>query len=118
MTTYFGSKEDIMILFDCYMELFTLMLCLRPPYPSNPHWPYAESEMLVCGLFMFANLVVCLLLFTCSYVVSVRRDFLFLWVRGIGCVILLWHSLRLPYNYLACHACCGCDVWIKPAEGP
>ena len=25
--------------------------------------------------------------------------FLFLWVLGMGCVILLWHSLSLPYNY-------------------
>ena len=40
-------------------------------------------------------------LFTCSCVVSVRRGFLFLWVRDIGCVILLWHSLSLPYTYFA-----------------
>ena len=30
-----------------------------------------------------------LLSFTCNYVVSVRRGFLFLWVLGISCVILL-----------------------------
>ena len=36
--------------------------------------------------------------FTCNYVVSVRRGFLFIWVLGLGCVILLWHSLSLPYN--------------------
>ena len=41
-----------------------------------------------------------LLLFTCRCVVSVRRGFLFLWVLGIGCVILLWHSLSLLYNYI------------------
>ena len=41
-----------------------------------------------------------LLLFTCNYVVSVWRDFLFLWVLGMDYVILLWHSLSLPYNYL------------------
>ena len=40
-----------------------------------------------------------LLFFTCNYVVSVRRGFLFLWVLVMGCVILLWHSLSLPYNY-------------------
>ena len=34
--------------------------------------------------------------FTCNYVVSIRRCFLFLLVLGIGCVILLWHSLGLP----------------------
>ena len=43
--------------------------------------------------------LVCLLLFTCNYVVSVLRGFLFLWVLGMGYVILLWHSLSLPYNY-------------------
>ena len=44
--------------------------------------------------------LICLLLFTCNYVVSVCRGFLFLWVLGMGYVILLWHSLSLPYNYL------------------
>ena len=43
--------------------------------------------------------LICLLLFTCIYVVSVWRGFLFLWVLGMGYVILLWHSLSLPYNY-------------------
>ena len=33
--------------------------------------------------------LICLLLFTCNYVVSVWRDFLFLWVLGMGYVILL-----------------------------
>ena len=45
--------------------------------------------------------LVCLLLFTCNYVVSVRRGFLFLWVLGMSYVILLWHSPSLPYNYYA-----------------
>ena len=40
--------------------------------------------------------LVCLLLFYCNYVVSVWRGFLFLWVLGMGYVILLWHSLSLP----------------------
>ena len=44
--------------------------------------------------------LICLLLFTCNYVVSVRRGFLFLWVLGMGYVILLWYSLCLIYNYL------------------
>ena len=39
--------------------------------------------------------LICLLLFTCNYVVSVWRGFLFLWVLGMGYVILLWHSLNL-----------------------
>ena len=46
--------------------------------------------------------LICLLLFICNYVVSVWRDFLFLWVLWMGYVILLWHSLSLPYNYFAC----------------
>ena len=40
--------------------------------------------------------LICLLLFTCNYVVSVWRGFLFLWVLGMGYVILLWLSLSLP----------------------
>ena len=45
--------------------------------------------------------LICLLLFTCNYVVSVWRGFLFLWVLGIGYVILFWHSLSLPYYYFS-----------------
>ena len=47
--------------------------------------------------------LICLLLFTCNYVVSVWRGFLFLCVLGMGYVILLWHSLSLPYNYFKCY---------------
>ena len=43
--------------------------------------------------------LICLLSFTCNYVVFVWRGFLFLWVLGMGYVILLWQSLSLPYNY-------------------
>ena len=43
--------------------------------------------------------LICLLSFTCNYVVFVWRGFLFLWMLGMGYVILLWHSLSLPYNY-------------------
>ena len=42
-----------------------------------------------------------LLLFTCNYVFAVRRGFLFLWLLGMGYVILLWQTLSLPYNYFA-----------------
>ena len=45
--------------------------------------------------------LICLLLFICHYVVSVWRRFLFLCVLGMGYVILLWHSLSLPYNYFS-----------------
>ena len=40
--------------------------------------------------------LICLLLCTCNYVVSVWRGFLFLWVLGMGYIILLWHCLSLP----------------------
>ena len=42
--------------------------------------------------------LISMLLFTCYYAVSVWRGFLFLWVLGLGYVILLWHSLSLPYS--------------------
>ena len=48
----------------------------------------------------FSITLIRLLLFTCNYVVSVWRGFLFFWVLGMGYVLLLWHSLSLPYNYL------------------
>ena len=58
--------------------------------------------------------LICLLSFTCKNVVSVRGGFLFLLVLGIGCVILLWLSLGLPYNYCVltfgkegCYIRCG-----------
>ena len=58
--------------------------------------------------------IICLLLFTCNYGVSVWRGFLFLWVLGMGYVILLWHSLSLPlitfhlkiYIFTAVKYCC------------
>ena len=43
--------------------------------------------------------LICLQLFTCNNVFSVWRGFLFLWVLGMGYVILFWHSLSLLYNY-------------------
>ena len=46
--------------------------------------------------------LICLLWFTCNYVVSVWRRFLFsmgAW-DGMSHVILLWHALSLPNNYL------------------
>ena len=52
--------------------------------------------------------LICLLLFTCNYMVFVRRSFLFLWVLRMGCVILLWHSLSLPYDYFSVTS-----IWVK-----
>ena len=43
--------------------------------------------------------LILLLSFACNDVVSVRRGFLLVLV--MGSVILLWHSLGLPYNYLS-----------------
>ena len=42
--------------------------------------------------------LICLLLYTCNYVVSVWRFPIPLGAWD-GLVILLWHSLSLPYNY-------------------
>ena len=50
--------------------------------------------------------LICLLLFTCNYVVSVWRGFLFLWVLGMGYINLLRHSLSLPYNYFGFREVC------------
>ena len=44
--------------------------------------------------------LICLLLFTCNYGVSVWSGFLFLWVLGMGYVILSWPFLSISYNYL------------------
>ena len=51
--------------------------------------------------------LICLLLFTCNYVVSVWRGFLFLWVLGMGYDILLWLSLCLPYNIFPLFLLCN-----------
>ena len=69
--------------------------------------------------------LICLLLFTCNYVVSVWRGVFFLWVLGMGYVILLWHLLSLPYNYfislfsltlktLSCVACLTLSIIQSP----
>ena len=50
--------------------------------------------------------LICLLLFTCNYVVFVWRGFLFFWVIGMGYVILLWHSLSIPYKYFPMGTTC------------
>ena len=57
--------------------------------------------------------LVCLLLFTFNNAVSVRKGFLFLWVLGMGYVILLWHSLSLPYNYFAIENIIMTTKWPK-----
>ena len=44
--------------------------------------------------------LICLLLFTCNYVVSVRKGFCFFCVLWMGYVILLWHSLSLSCRIL------------------
>ena len=44
--------------------------------------------------------LICLLLFTCNDVVSIQRGFFFRCVLVVGCVIILWQSLGLPYTFL------------------
>ena len=39
--------------------------------------------------------LICLLSFTCNYVVSVRRGFLFLWMLGMGSVFFI---MTLPWS--------------------
>ena len=52
--------------------------------------------------------------FTCYYVFSVLRGFLSFWVLGMGCVISLWHSLSLPYNYsiYICSVFAVCEIMV------
>ena len=49
-----------------------------------------------CYLFIY-------LFVSCTYIVNVRRGFLFLLVLGMGYVILLRHSLGLPCYYFTCN---------------
>ena len=61
--------------------------------------------------------LICLLLFTCNYVFSVCRGFLFLWVLEMGYVILLmWHSLSLPYNYFGNMILIGISLYLSEEE--
>ena len=46
-----------------------------------------------------ANLSAIVYLLLCGFC---WRGFLFLWVLGMGFVILLWHCLRLLYNCFSC----------------
>ena len=61
--------------------------------------------------------LICLLSFTCNYVVFVWRGFLFLWVLGMGYVILLWHSLSLPYNYFDVNLVSSHDDLLQISSG-
>ena len=62
--------------------------------------------------------LICLLLFTCNYVVSVWRGFLLLWVLGMGYVILLWYSLSLPLIIIHQYGIRGDTLnWIKDFLG-
>ena len=61
---------------------------------------YKTNNLLII-YYMNAIAVREILSFTCYYVVSVRKGILFLWVLEMGCLILLWHSLSLPYKYCA-----------------
>ena len=43
--------------------------------------------------------LICLISFTCYYMVSFRGGVLFLWMLEMGCVSLLWHFTSLSYTY-------------------
>ena len=62
---------------------------------------YTETQTDACPYCAHMHKVggIVLLSITCYYAVSTRRGFLFLLVLRTGFVILLWHSLGLPYNY-------------------
>ena len=45
--------------------------------------------------------LICLLLFTCNYVVSVGEVSPSSGCLGLAMFFLLWHSLGLPYGYFA-----------------
>ena len=87
----------IVSVFNC--SHFTFMIRIRVfaklySYVSHLYVSCSEPITSVVG-----KELICWLSFTCNYLVSVRRDFPFLWMLGLGCVILLWHSLGIPYNY-------------------
>ena len=62
---------------------------------------YTQFHVICCTGTVFLERVLLLYGHTSYYVVSIWIGFLFLWVLGMGYVILLWHSLSLPYNYFA-----------------
>ena len=99
--TRVGYKGWIWVIFVSVFNCshFTFMIRIRVfaklySYVSHLYVSCSESITSVVG-----KELICWLSFTCNYLVSVRRDFLFLLVLGLGCVILLWHSLGIPYNY-------------------
>ena len=71
--------------------LFCILLLLFVVYCSGSTTSVGKREL------------VFLLLFTCSFVVSVLGRFLFLLVLGMDCAFLLWHSLGLPLIILSCY---------------
>ena len=54
--------------------------------------------------------LICLLLFTCNYVVSVWRGFLFLWVLGMGYVIMP-PTLKKLMGHIAFGA--SVSAWVR-----
>ena len=61
------------------------------------------SYSIVSYLYVSCSGAIFPLSFTYNYMVSVRRGFFFLLVLAIGCVILLWYSMGLPYNHFKYH---------------
>ena len=85
-------------------QIVHFLYYLNPKFQVSSHllWLYS----LVCvgpgrkpDRWFSHDTLIFLLLIT-YFVLSVLRGFLFL-VLWISCFVLLWHSLGLPYNYLA-----------------
>ena len=61
--------------------------------------------------------LICLLSFTCNYVVSVWRGSLVLWVLWMGCIISLLQILGLPCTYLARPSHSSSWHWLETIGG-
>ena len=57
---------------------------------------YSIVSYLYVNCMLGERELICLLSLICSYIVSVRRGFLFYMVLDMGCVILLCHFQDLP----------------------
>ena len=87
------SKAVVLVIF--LLNVFGVGVLCRNLYSYVVKIYVSRSRSIISVLEERERELFCLLLFTCNYVVSVRRGFLFLWVLGIGYVILLWHPLSL-----------------------
>ena len=71
---------------------------MRILYSFVVYWFVSRSGSITLVGEERANLSAIVYLLLCGFS---WRGFLFLWVLGIGYVILLWHFRCLPYTYFA-----------------